>query len=75
MARYRVIYHVEIHLPLSRSDDSHIEADLLMRENNFHSRRHVLYNLCFVIIDGGSCVNVASERLWLSEHGQLVVDR
>ncbi|RDX95948.1 hypothetical protein CR513_21457, partial [Mucuna pruriens] len=37
---------------------------------------HVKGNLCFVIIDGGSCVNVASERLqWLSECGALVVDR
>ncbi|RDX82232.1 hypothetical protein CR513_36992, partial [Mucuna pruriens] len=54
----------------SCSDDSHVEGDLLMRENTFHPMCHVLGNLCFVIIDGGSCVNVASERLC----GELVVD-
>ncbi|RDX97853.1 hypothetical protein CR513_19332, partial [Mucuna pruriens] len=33
------------------------------REKIFHSKYLVLGNLCSVIIDGGSCVNVASERL------------
>ncbi|RDY00302.1 hypothetical protein CR513_16536, partial [Mucuna pruriens] len=63
----------------SCSDDSHGEGDLLMvkrlmgsqvieevetqRENIFHSRCHVLGNLYSIIIDGGSCMNVASERL------------
>ncbi|RDX80875.1 hypothetical protein CR513_38509, partial [Mucuna pruriens] len=62
----------------SHSDDSQVEGDLLMvrrlmgsqvleeaktqRENIFHSRCHVLGNLCSVIINGSSCVNVASER-------------
>ncbi|RDY12117.1 hypothetical protein CR513_03143, partial [Mucuna pruriens] len=40
-----------------------IEEAKILRENIFHFRCHVLGNLCFVIIDGGSCVNVASERL------------
>ncbi|RDY01831.1 hypothetical protein CR513_14796, partial [Mucuna pruriens] len=59
----------------SHSDDSYIKENFLMRENIFHSKCHVLCNLCSVIIDGGSYVNVASERLWLSECGELVVDR
>ncbi|RDX81031.1 hypothetical protein CR513_38326, partial [Mucuna pruriens] len=54
------------------------------RENIFHSRCHILSNLCSIIIYGGSCVNVASERLvrklalptlWPSEHGGLNVNR
>ncbi|RDX97127.1 hypothetical protein CR513_20148, partial [Mucuna pruriens] len=64
----------------SCSDDSHVEKDLLMvkrlmgsqmieevktqRENIFHSRCHVLGNLCSIII-----------KVWLSEYGELVVDR
>ncbi|RDX96081.1 hypothetical protein CR513_21314, partial [Mucuna pruriens] len=50
----------------SHSDDSYVERDLLMVR-----RCHVMGNLCSVIIDGGSFMNVASE----SEHGELVVDR
>ncbi|KAL4386441.1 hypothetical protein GQ457_09G015450 [Hibiscus cannabinus] len=30
------------------------------RENIFHTRCHIGGNVCFVIIDGGSCTNVAS---------------
>jgi hypothetical protein len=36
------------------------------RENIFHTRCLVNGNLCLVIIDGGSCTNVASTRLVLS---------
>ncbi|RDY14579.1 hypothetical protein CR513_00344, partial [Mucuna pruriens] len=55
-----------------RNDNSHVGGDLVMvrrligsqmRKNNFHSRCHVLGNLCSIIIDGGSCVNLASETL------------
>ncbi|RDY04985.1 hypothetical protein CR513_11215, partial [Mucuna pruriens] len=56
------------------NNDSRVGEDLLMRENIFHSRYHVLGNLCFIIIDGDSCVNVASGRLWLSQHGELVAN-
>ncbi|RDY01004.1 hypothetical protein CR513_15731, partial [Mucuna pruriens] len=55
------------------NEESHYEGDLLMvallvmrprhNENIFHSRYLVLGNLCSMIIDGGSCVNVASRRL------------
>ncbi|RDX96692.1 hypothetical protein CR513_20615, partial [Mucuna pruriens] len=38
------------------------------RENIFHSRCQVLGNWCSIIIDGESCVNVASERLHKSIH-------
>ncbi|RDY03994.1 hypothetical protein CR513_12356, partial [Mucuna pruriens] len=85
----------------SCSDNSHVEGNLLMvrrligsqmvdeaetqRENIFHSRCHVLSNLCSIIIGGGSCVNVKLAlpiivhmrpyRLqWLSEHGELFVN-
>ncbi|RDX76794.1 hypothetical protein CR513_43177, partial [Mucuna pruriens] len=63
----------------SHSDGSHCEEDVLMmrrlvnsqigketgtqRENVFHSRSLVFGNLCSMIINGGSCVNVASQRL------------
>ncbi|RDY04460.1 hypothetical protein CR513_11826, partial [Mucuna pruriens] len=40
-----------------------IEEAETQRENIFHSKCHVLGNLHSVIIDGGSCVNVVSERL------------
>ncbi|RDY06031.1 hypothetical protein CR513_10051, partial [Mucuna pruriens] len=42
----------------SRSDDSHVEGDFLIVK-----RYHVFGNLCSIIIDGSSCVNVASEEL------------
>ncbi|RDX99638.1 hypothetical protein CR513_17289, partial [Mucuna pruriens] len=61
------------------SDNSHYKGDFLVvrqlmnshmgeeaeiqRETIFHSRCLILGNLCSMIIDGGSCVNVASERL------------
>ncbi|RDX94053.1 hypothetical protein CR513_23607, partial [Mucuna pruriens] len=63
----------------SLSDGSHYVGDLIVvrrlmnsyvgeeakieRENIFHSRCLILGNLCSMIIDEGSCVNVASERL------------
>ncbi|RDX97568.1 hypothetical protein CR513_19657, partial [Mucuna pruriens] len=65
------------------SDDSHYEGDLLMvrrlmnsqvseedETHIFHYRYLKLGNLCFMIIDGRSCINVASLRL-----GELLVDR
>ena len=35
----------------------------MQRENIFHIRCHVQNNVCSVIIDGGSCTNVASTTL------------
>ncbi|RDX97725.1 hypothetical protein CR513_19477, partial [Mucuna pruriens] len=60
----------------SLSDGSHYEGDLLVVR-----RCLILGNLCFMIIDGGSCVNVTSERLmkklalptFLSEKGKFLV--
>ena len=46
------------------------EEDEVQRENLFHTRCHVQNKVCSVIIDGGSCTNVASaimvEKLGLS---------
>ncbi|RDY06079.1 hypothetical protein CR513_09993, partial [Mucuna pruriens] len=39
------------------------EGNLLRRENIFHSRCLVASNLCSIIIDAGSNINVASSRL------------
>ena len=36
------------------------EDDEVQRENIFHTRCHVQNKVCSVIIDGGSCTNVAS---------------
>jgi len=33
------------------------------RENIFHTRYHIQNKVCSMIIDGGSCVNVASDTL------------
>ncbi|RDX65479.1 hypothetical protein CR513_55861, partial [Mucuna pruriens] len=67
-----------------RSDNSRVEGHL---DGHLDGHEvdgcHVLGHLCSIIIDGGSCVNMASERLvgklyrlqWLSEHGELVVNR
>ena len=45
------------------------EDDGVQRENIFHTRCHVQNKVCSLIIDGGSCTNVASttmvERLGL----------
>ena len=45
-------------------------VDEIQRENIFHTRCYVKDKVCSVIIDGGSCANVAStimvEKLWLS---------
>ena len=63
----------------SECDVESLEGDLLMvrrlmgsvckdrdesqRENNFHTRCVVTGKICSLIIDGGSCTNVASQRL------------
>ena len=39
------------------------EGDKVQRENIFHTRCHVKDRVCSLIIDGGSCVNVASKLL------------
>lgn len=39
------------------------ESDDVQRENIFHTRCHVKDRVCSLIIDGGSCVNVASKLL------------
>ncbi|RDX95729.1 hypothetical protein CR513_21697, partial [Mucuna pruriens] len=39
------------------------EGDLLMRENIFYIRCYVAGQLCSIIIDGSSSVNVVSSRL------------
>ena len=36
------------------------DDDNMQRENLFHTRCHVKGKVCSVIIDGGSCTNVAS---------------
>ena len=40
-----------------------IDDHELQRENIFHSRIRVCDKICSLIIDGGSCVNVASTEL------------
>ncbi|RDX97893.1 hypothetical protein CR513_19268, partial [Mucuna pruriens] len=44
-------------------DESHYEGDLLVVKRLMNAKCLILGNLCFVIINGGSCVNVVSERL------------
>ena len=39
------------------------EEDEVQQENIFHTRCHVQNKLCSMIIDGGSCTNVASTTL------------
>ncbi|RDX75531.1 hypothetical protein CR513_44574, partial [Mucuna pruriens] len=39
------------------------EGDLLMRDNIFHTCCHVARQLCSIIIDGGSSVNISRSRL------------
>ena len=39
------------------------EDDEMQRDNIFHTRCHVQNKVCSVIIDGGSCTNVASTTL------------
>jgi len=69
------------------------EEDETQRRNIFRSRCMVMGKVCSLIIDGGSCTNVASKQLveklglvtsmhpspytlqWLSEDGELVVDK
>ncbi|KAG2411297.1 hypothetical protein I3760_Q013700, partial [Carya illinoinensis] len=45
------------------------------RENIFHTRCHINGKVCSMIIDGGSCTNVASTTLWLNDCGEVRVDR
>ncbi|RDX97813.1 hypothetical protein CR513_19362, partial [Mucuna pruriens] len=40
-----------------------VDESKTQRENIFHFRCHVLGNWCSIIIYGGSCVNVASDRV------------
>ena len=63
----------------SECDVQSLEGDLLMvrrlmrrvckdrdetqRENIFHTRCMIMGKICSLIIDGGSCTNVASQRL------------
>ena len=39
------------------------DIDETLRENIFHARCMVMGKICSLIIDGGSCTNVASQRL------------
>ena len=39
------------------------EEEEVQRENIFHTRCHVKDKLCSIIVDGGSCTNVASTSL------------
>ena len=39
------------------------EENEVQRDNIFHTRCHVKDKVCSVIIDGGSCTNVASTLL------------
>ena len=39
------------------------EEDEVQQENIFHTSFHVQNKVCSVIIDGGSCTNVASTTL------------
>jgi len=39
------------------------ELDPSQRQNLFHSRCHINDKLCLLLIDNGSCVNVASTRI------------
>ena len=39
------------------------ERDESQRENIFHTRCMIMRKICSLVIDGGSCTNVASQRL------------
>ena len=39
------------------------EDDKVQQENIFHTRSHVQNKVCSVIIDGGSCTNIASTTM------------
>ncbi|KAE8729379.1 hypothetical protein F3Y22_tig00003721pilonHSYRG00452 [Hibiscus syriacus] len=47
-------------LVIRRSLNLQVAEDNAQQENIFHTRCHVNEKVCFVIIDGGSCTNVAS---------------
>ncbi|KAL4318322.1 hypothetical protein GQ457_18G007920 [Hibiscus cannabinus] len=47
-------------LVVKRSLSTQVMESEQQRENIFHTRCHVNGKVCFVIIDGGSCTNVAS---------------
>ena len=48
----------EIHIQLMGEDDVDQQ-----RENTFHNCCHIQNKVCSIIIDGGSCANVASDTL------------
>ena len=52
-------------LVVRRTLNMHIKVDDSegQRENIFHTRCHVYYKVCSLIIDSGSCINVASTEL------------
>ncbi|XP_042992210.1 uncharacterized protein LOC122318677, partial [Carya illinoinensis] len=60
-----VIYAVSESLVARRALNTHIKVDDAeqQRENIFHTRCHVNSKVCSMIIDGGSCTNVASTTL------------
>ncbi|KAG2679813.1 hypothetical protein I3760_11G068500 [Carya illinoinensis] len=60
-----VIYAVSESLVARRAFNTHIKVDDAeqQRENIFHTRCHVNSKVCSMIIDGGSCTNVASTTL------------
>ncbi|KAL4349016.1 hypothetical protein GQ457_17G010280 [Hibiscus cannabinus] len=50
-------------LVVKRSLSTQVMESEQQRENIFHTRCHVNGKVCFVIIDGGSCTNVASNLM------------
>lgn len=50
-------------LVVKRSLNTQTIPEELQRENIFHTRCHIYNKVCSVIIDGGSCTNVASTLL------------
>ena len=60
-----MIYAVSESLVARRALNTHIKVDDAeqQRENIFRTRCHVNSKICSMIIDGGSCTNVASTTL------------
>ncbi|KAK8553264.1 hypothetical protein V6N13_024330 [Hibiscus sabdariffa] len=54
--------HGEV-LVVKRSLNTQVMEGEQQRENIFHTRCHVNGKVCFVIINGGSCTNVASSLM------------
>ncbi|KAL4274030.1 hypothetical protein GQ457_13G020230 [Hibiscus cannabinus] len=50
-------------LVVKRSLNTQVMEGEQQRENIFHTRCHVNGKVCFVIIDGGSCINVTSSLM------------